>query len=237
METINIASLPIKAHELVVDIGCGEGRHCIALNYYFPTAHVIGLDLSKKDLLSALNKHKDFVEDKLTQCTYMQSNAFNLPFSDNSVDHIICSEVFEHLHEYQDALNEIQRCLKPGGSFVISVPRAWPEKICWYLSSAYHQVEGGHVRIFNSKKLQEEIQEKQFKFSHRHWAHALHVPYWWLHCLFWRPENPALITRLYHKLLVWDLMSRPLFTRTLERLLNPIMGKSVVLYFTKSIQS
>ncbi|MFT5766952.1 MAG: hypothetical protein ACI9DH_000773, partial [Halioglobus sp.] len=33
--------------------------------------------------------------------------------------------------------------------------------------------------------------------------------------------------------LVWDLMDRPAFTRILERLLNPIMGKSVVMYFRK----
>jgi hypothetical protein len=39
--------------------------------------------------------------------------------------------------------------------------------------------------------------------------------------------------RTYHKLLVWDLMRRPWMTRTLDALLNPIMGKSVVLYFTK----
>jgi hypothetical protein len=34
--------------------------------------------------------------------------------------------------------------------------------------------------------------------------------------------------------LVWDLMRGPWLTRTLDRLLNPIMGKSVVLYFTRN---
>ena len=39
--------------------------------------------------------------------------------------------------------------------------------------------------------------------------------------------------RLYHRLLVWDLMKRPLITRAIDALLNPVMGKSIVLYFTK----
>jgi hypothetical protein len=51
--------------------------------------------------------------------------------------------------------------------------------------------------------------------------------------LFWRWDPEPWLVRTYHKLLVWDLMRRPCMTRTLDALLNPIMGKSVVLYFTK----
>jgi hypothetical protein len=41
------------------------------------------------------------------------------------------------------------------------------------------------------------------------------------------------MTQCYHRFLVWDMMSRPPLTRTLERLANPIMGKSEVFYFQK----
>ena len=37
----------------------------------------------------------------------------------------------------------------------------------------------------------------------------------------------------YHKLLVWDMMGRPWLTRTAEAALNPLIGKSVALYFRK----
>jgi hypothetical protein len=37
----------------------------------------------------------------------------------------------------------------------------------------------------------------------------------------------------YHKLLVWDLMRRPKITQLAESLLNPIVGKSVAMYFVK----
>jgi hypothetical protein len=44
-------------------------------------------------------------------------------------------------------------------------------------------------------------------------------------------EHPAVTA--YHKLLVWDMVSRPWLTRTAESLLNPLIGKSVALYFHK----
>ena len=39
--------------------------------------------------------------------------------------------------------------------------------------------------------------------------------------------------RLYHRLLVWDLMKQPWVTRAIDALLNPVMGKSIVMYFSK----
>jgi hypothetical protein len=39
--------------------------------------------------------------------------------------------------------------------------------------------------------------------------------------------------KAYHKLLVWDMMSRPWLTRMAESALNPLIGKSVALYFRK----
>ena len=111
------------------------------------------------------------------------------------------------------------------------------EKICWMLSDAYHQVVGGHLRIFRARRLRGEIESLGFSHLHRHWAHALHAPYWWLQCLFWKTKETNWLVAQYHRLLVWDLMDRPAFTRNLERFLNPIMGKSVVMYFRKEVTS
>jgi hypothetical protein len=47
-------------------------------------------------------------------------------------------------------------------------------------------------------------------------------------------DHPA--TRLYHRLLVWDMMARPRVTRVTEKLLNPVIGKSLVMYARKPAQ-
>ena len=114
----------------------------------------------------------------------------------------------------------------------VTVPRRWPEQVCWALSAAYHEVEGGHVRIYRASELRASLEEAGLEFLGSHHAHALHAPYWWLKCAVGVEKDTA-TTRAYHRLLVWDMMSRPALTRVSERLLNPVLGKSVVLYLRK----
>ena len=113
------------------------------------------------------------------------------------------------------------------------MPRRWPEKICWALSEGYYNTPGGHIRIFRAKELRGDIESLGFSRYHRHWAHALHAPFWWLKCLFWQSQDTNWLVRQYHRLLVWDMMESPTLTRRLEKSMNPIMGKSVVMYFRK----
>ena len=41
--------------------------------------------------------------------------------------------------------------------------------------------------------------------------------------------------KLYNKLLVWDIAKKPAVTRITEQVLNPVLGKSLVVYATKPI--
>jgi SAM-dependent methyltransferase len=235
LETINFARLSLADGDQLLDVGCGEGRHSITA-YLLKKVSTIGLDLSLKDLSTAQQRYTDFHQPEQTDknLCFISGRGQELPFADHQFDKVICSEVLEHIHDYHSVLNEIKRVLKPGGILGISVPRYFPEWVCWMLSAAYHEVEGGHVRIFNARKLQVSIEALGFQRYDKHHAHALHVPYWWLKCLFWQEANPDAenwIIRQYHRFLVWDLMKKPWITRLAERLLNPIIGKSVVMYF------
>jgi hypothetical protein len=68
---------------------------------------------------------------------------------------------------------------------------------------------------------------------HSHHAHALHSPYWWLKCAVGVDDADNPLVRAYHQVLVWDLMRRPWPTRAAERLLDPLLGKSLALYLVK----
>lgn len=233
MLTVNFNHIPLQRGDIILDLGCGEGRHVINA-YLAGDVMALGVDLSLRDLTTAQQRFSPFAQDTAAKQFFLQqADATRLPFADESIDKIICSEVLEHIENYQAVLREIYRVLKPDGIVAISVPRAWPEKICWWLSAAYHQVEGGHIRIFNARQLRVEIESLQLHFTRRHWAHALHSPFWWLKCLLWRSQDSSRIIKLYHRILVWDLMQRPWLTQTLEKILNPLFGKSVVMYFKK----
>jgi len=234
MQTVDFEYFALQPGDTVLDLGCGEGRHVIAA-YLEGEVQSVGVDLALPDLQTARDKFQPFAapEDAGRSFALASATALALPFADDSFDKVICSEVLEHIPDYRAALREIERVLKPGGQLCVSVPRRWPEKICWALSRAYHQVLGGHLRIFRAGELRTEIEELGFSHYRRHWAHALHAPYWWLRCLFWTTQDKNWLVRQYHRLLVWDLMERPAFTRVLERCLNPVVGKSVVMYFRK----
>jgi ubiquinone/menaquinone biosynthesis C-methylase UbiE len=234
VQTVDFRHFPLCSGDVVLDLGCGEGRHVISA-YLEANVQAVGVDLSLDDLRMTREKFLPFQEPQNSAKSFglSSANALELPFADNTFDKVICSEVLEHIPDYQGALHEIERVLKPGGLFCASVPRRWPEKICWALSDAYYKVPGGHVRIFRGRELRREIEQLGFDHYHRHWAHALHAPFWWLKCLFWKTQDDNWLVRQYHRLLVWDLMENPAFTRVLEKSMNPIMGKSVVMYFRK----
>ncbi|GAA5525379.1 ubiquinone biosynthesis O-methyltransferase, mitochondrial [Microbulbifer aestuariivivens] len=233
MITIDPHRLRLQPGQRVLDLGCGEGRHSIHL-WLSDAVDVFGVDLSFKDVSTAGQRAKPFAESDQVPGRLLLSvaNGLSLPFADSSFDVVICSEVLEHIDDYPAVLAEIDRVLKPAGIFAASVPSYFPEWVCWQLSDEYHQVEGGHVRIFRERQLRRSIESLGHRRYARHRAHALHAPYWWLKCLLWQRPDSRLL-KAYHRLLVWDLMQKPLVTRWLERLLNPLLGKSTVMYFVK----
>lgn len=233
MITINPERLNLKPGQRVLDLGCGEGRHAIHLMITDPV-EVYGVDLCHKDVCTAKEKSQPFACSSETRGKLLLSvgNGLQLPFANNAFDVVICSEVLEHIPDFESVLAEIDRVLKPGGIFAATVPAYFPEWVCWKLSDEYHQVEGGHIRIFRERQLRRSIEQLGHRFFSRHKSHALHAPYWWLKCLLWGRDDSAAV-RAYHRFLVWDLMQKPRLTRWLERLLNPVLGKSIALYFVK----
>ncbi len=227
LDTVRWELLDIADGDRILDLGCGEGRHAITASL-LAKSQVVGVDLARDDLKVAHSRLSDFSSP---ECTFICGNGKHLPFADSTFDKVICAEVLEHIPDYEAVLEEIKRVLKPDGLFAVSVPRFFPEWVCWRLSREYHEVEGGHVRIFRSRRLRNAVEAHEMQRVSRHWSHALHVPYWWLKCLFWNTADDNPLVRTYHRMLVWDLLEAPWLTRTLDRLLNPILGKSIVMYF------
>ena len=233
MQTIRFKSLNLSNDDFLLDMGCGEGRHSIGA-YIETKVNVLGFDLSMNDLRIARGRLDDFdTSDIQSLCQFGRADIISLPFADCSLDAVICSEVLEHVDSPQKSIEELIRVLKPGGILALSVPRYLPELICWKLSKEYSKTPGGHVRIFKHKELRKLIQKESVSYQSFHWAHALHSPYWWLKCIFWKNEEEHWLVKKYHEFLIWDLMKNPLITRFLEMVLKPFIGKSLVMYFVK----
>ena len=52
-------------------------------------------------------------------------------------------------------------CSGPGGTMAVTVPRWFPEIVCWKLSDDYHNVPGGHIRIYTDKELIGKVDQRR----------------------------------------------------------------------------
>lgn len=235
MLTVDFRRLPIEPGTRLLDLGCGAGRHAFEAARH--GADVVALDTNHGELrqVTAIAAAMAEAGEIQPPAALMAAagDATGMPFPDDRFDVVIAAEVLEHIPADQRAISEIARVLRPGGTVAITVPAWLPERVCWALSDDYHNVPGGHLRIFTRHELETKLARAGLTVGGHHHAHALHSPYWWLKCAIGVHDDNHPAAKAYHKLLVWDIIKAPAVTRRTERLLNPLIGKSLVVYATK----
>ena len=232
MLTVDFDRLRVGAGDLVLDVGCGAGRHSIEAARRGATA--VAVDLAADELRAVLRGADAAVEMLDSPLAggvprVIGADLTRLPFADATFDVVIASEVLEHVADDTAAVAELARVVRPGGRLGVTVPRAVPERICWLLSRQYRESPGGHLRIYRGGDLRRQLGAAGLSVTGWHHAHGLHSPYWWLRCAVGLDREPRAVC-LYHRLLVWDLMERPWITTVAERLTAPLIGKSLVVY-------
>lgn len=100
----------------VLEAGCGVGAQTIVLARNSPDAKFTAVDLSEESLCAA----KERLSSKgFSNVTFHQSDIFQLPYEDDSFDHLFLCFVLEHLPNPVDALLCLRRVLKRGGTITV----------------------------------------------------------------------------------------------------------------------
>src|SRR5271156_3301000 len=221
MLTVDYTKLGVRAGDRLLDLGCGFGRH--AYQGARLGARVVALDAGAdevrkvQDTFGAMAVAGELDAEE-ARGGAAQGDALRLPFADGSFDRVIASEVLEHIPDDETAMAELTRVLRPGGTMAVTVPRYGPEMVNWALSHEYHDVPGGHVRIYRRSTLLERLKGAGLRPLGSHHAHALHSPYWWVRCLVGpkRDDHPGV--KAFPPLPVWDHPGAAKITRTAEHL-------------------
>ena len=236
MLTFDLSRAGVGPGRRVLDVGCGSGRHAFAA--WKAGSVVVALDVAVEELVGVTSLCAAMLDSNEVDSIRggaVSGDAAVLPFLDQSFDVVVASEVFEHLHDDVCAMRECARVLRSDGVMVVTVPRSGPEAINWLLSKEYHSNEGGHLRIYRHRQLRSRLFAAGLVEVGREYRHGLHSPYWWLRCALGvnRPERR--IVAAYHRLLVWEIMCQPRLLRLIGKALDPLIGKSMVLYLHRDV--
>jgi len=134
----------------IVDLGCGPGTNLFDVYDVcseFKQAQWFGLDLNQREAADGAGRSRYRVKERgMEPLHFMSGDIFKLPFSDNSIDIIISSEVVEHLPDPVPAIREMARVLKPGGYAMVTTPNPanLPESAGYLLDS----MTGGWFKRF-----------------------------------------------------------------------------------------
>ena len=237
VRSARLAALGLQPAARVLDAGAGFGRHAFELARQ--GARVVALDhasdevVATRETLVAMVEAGELPADR--HLGVVRGDAMELPFVDGAFDAVVTSEVLEHIPDDVAAITELVRVLRSGGVFAATVPSWLPEKVNWMLSDDYHApaVVGGHVRIYSATELRAKLRAAGLRLAGSHHAHALHTPYWWLKCAVGVHDDDHPLVRRYRRFLEWDIIEQPRLTRFVDRVLSPVLGKSLVLYAVK----
>ena len=110
-----IRKLNITDNQKVLDVACGTGDVCFEILKHHDVS-ITGLDISQNMVNLANEKAK---KRNLNRVAFIQGDGESLPMNSNSIDYLTISYGFRNISNYETALNEFYRVLKPGGKLGI----------------------------------------------------------------------------------------------------------------------
>jgi ubiquinone/menaquinone biosynthesis C-methylase UbiE len=234
MLTVKLNLLQILENDIVLDAGCGTGRHTMEAGKWHDSKFV-----AVDRLLSELKRLK-YVLDLMAVKGELKGNAvlvvgdvLQLPFRDEAFTKIICTEVLEHLYKDREGIKEMVRVLKNHEEMAVSVPTPYTERLFGSISYDYFRTPGGHVRIYKKKELLQKLRKGGLKIQYVCREHAFHSILWMLKCLCGLKNQKALIPAFWEQIIIFSMRIK--FFKKIENFWNNLIPKSIVVYTRKEI--
>jgi 2-polyprenyl-3-methyl-5-hydroxy-6-metoxy-1,4-benzoquinol methylase len=144
--------IPLKSESKILDAGCGEGHLIEKLYRMNSSALYYGIDIRRQA-----------VEKTRVRCPYAELEVMNLvdiSFDDEFFDTVICTEVLEHLYEYQTVIKELERVLRKRGYLIVTFPNETLWTISRFLLGRKPVKVPDHINSFNPDRIKSLVRMK-----------------------------------------------------------------------------
>jgi 2-polyprenyl-3-methyl-5-hydroxy-6-metoxy-1,4-benzoquinol methylase len=158
----------LKPTDSVLDVGCGD-----ASNYQSwvvkKVERLTGIDISPSGIGNAKRLGMDALIHDFSE---------PFPFDANTFDKAICIEVLEHLYDPKFCVQQIFRVLKPGGTFIMSVPNngyhrerlksLFQAELSTSITDFSNEWKGAHIRFYNKHSISRMLEVAGFEIEDVH---------------------------------------------------------------------
>jgi SAM-dependent methyltransferase len=213
---------------LVIDVGCGEGA--LAELLVGAGLHVTGVE----PVANLRDRFRERVLSIDPESGITDGVAEELPFSDGEVQHVVTTEVLEHVRDPAAALREFRRVLALGGTLCVAVPTSYTELVFWRLHPEYAD-NATHERIFTKPELRRLIEHAGFTVERWEGRNFRPAVAWLFHAVLRsRADHTGAI--LEHQSVdrrlktIWRLLERIRLRHIVEEIGNRIWAKSWYVY-------
>jgi ubiquinone/menaquinone biosynthesis C-methylase UbiE len=141
----------------VLEIGCGNGHGAYLLNQGSPRSYV-GLDVMEEQIEKARQRYLGY--------QFLVQDAADLSqFPEASKDVVIIFGVLHHIPDWRKVIDEIQRVLRPGGSFFVEEPRGMDLKLFDFFFRWGHPDSD-----FGINRMEEYLKSRGFEICNKQWT-------------------------------------------------------------------
>ena len=149
-----------RNNNVIVDIGCGVGYFLFEMIKKYPSTKMtlIGLDVIENRVRFLMQRKK---EEGVKNIFGIVGDGMELPFRNNRIDLVTCSEVLEHIFTPQKAIAEMARILKPGGNLLISTPSKRAEESWDFITAPLRKIKSVTRAIKGERK---EIRKRYYDY-------------------------------------------------------------------------
>lgn len=148
-----------ESPESILDVGCGDGHGLVALRQHYPTARLIGVEVSGPRISAARATTASISRVELLNRDLVERGLPGGP-----VDEVICTEVLEHVIEWEKLFLCMTQIASKG--VVVSVPynEDLASRRCPHCDEHYYRF--GHINSFDERSFSRLVTEGELYFRH-----------------------------------------------------------------------